>query len=106
MPRMSRLRFPQDPQPSAGLGGAVRARRTALGLSQSALAGRSDMDFSFVAEVDRGERNVTLPSLFRLAAGLGTTPGELVDDAHRALLAENAWYRDFVRQNALGDGRD
>jgi transcriptional regulator with XRE-family HTH domain len=54
------------------------ARRLELGLSQMALAERIGLHFTFVGEVERGERNLSLASLLRLAQGLDIDPGVLV----------------------------
>ena len=61
------------------MGERARARRTELGLSQMALADRIGLHFSFVSSVERGERNLSLASLLRLAEGLEVNPAELVD---------------------------
>jgi transcriptional regulator with XRE-family HTH domain len=71
----SKRRYPAQTE----LGVRVRARRTALGLSQMALADRIGLHFTFVSEVERGERNLSLASLLRLAGGLEMDPGDLVD---------------------------
>ena len=52
------------------LGRRVRERRTALALRQMALADRIGLHFTFVSSVERGERNLSLGSLLRLAEGL------------------------------------
>ena len=44
-----------------------------------ALADRIGLHFTFVSEVERGGRNLSLSSLLRLAQGLEMNPGELVD---------------------------
>ncbi len=105
MPSMSRTRLPVDPQPEEFLGQAVRARRTQLGLSQEKLAGASGLDRSFVGQVDRGERNVTIPTLLRIAIALDTSPGALLDDAHARLREANAWYDEAVRRGTVESGR-
>lgn len=64
------------------MGKRARARRAELGLSQMALAERIGLHFTFVSEVERGERNVSLSSLLRLADGLEMNPGDLVDGLH------------------------
>jgi len=61
------------------VGERARERRTELGLSQMALAERIGLHFTFVSSVERGERNVSLKSLLRLAEGLEMNPAELVD---------------------------
>lgn len=58
---------------------AVRARRHELGLSQEALAERAGLHRTYVGGVERGERNLTLTSIVRLARALDITPGELID---------------------------
>jgi len=105
MPSMSRLAFPTGPQPEIFLGQAVRARRTELGLSQEKLAGASGLDRSFVGEIDRGQRNVTIPTLLRIAFALDTTPGTLLDAAHAELRVANPWYDDAVRRGSVETSR-
>jgi transcriptional regulator with XRE-family HTH domain len=61
------------------LGKRARARRADLGMSQMALAEKIGMHFSFVSELERGERNLSLATLLRLAEGLDVNPAELVD---------------------------
>ena len=105
MPSMSRTRFPIDPQPEVFLGRAVRARRTQLGLSQEKLASTSGLDRSFVGEIDRGQRNVTMPTLLRIALALDTTPGTLIDAAHAELRDANPCYDEAVRRGSVETGR-
>jgi transcriptional regulator with XRE-family HTH domain len=63
---------------TATLGGRVRARREALGLSQEALAHQTGIHWTFLGQVERGRRNLSLHNLLKIAAGLGVDPGELV----------------------------
>jgi len=44
-----------------------------------ALADRIGLHFTFVSSVERGERNLSLSSLVRLAEGLEVNAGDLVD---------------------------
>jgi transcriptional regulator with XRE-family HTH domain len=48
-------------------------------MSQMALAEKIGLHFTFVSSVERGERNLSLSSLLRLAKGLEINPGDLVD---------------------------
>ena len=66
----------------AELGRRVRAQRHRLGISQMALAEIVGLHFSFVSEVERGERNLSLSSLLRLADALEVDPGKLVAGLH------------------------
>lgn len=59
-------------------GGRVRARRHELGLSQEALAVRCGLHWTFVGQVERGRRNVSLHNILKLASGLDADPGTLV----------------------------
>ncbi|HSZ05435.1 MAG TPA: helix-turn-helix transcriptional regulator [Solirubrobacteraceae bacterium] len=59
-------------------GERVRTHREALGLSQEALAARSGIHWTFLGQVERGRRNLSLHNLLKIAAGLGIDPGELV----------------------------
>ena len=56
----------------------VRARRTALGLSQEALAHEAGIDRTYVSQIERRVRNLTVTMLGRLATALGTTADRLL----------------------------
>ena len=58
-------------------GAAVRHYRSQLALSQEALAERSDLHRTYVSGIERGERNVGLVNVYRLATALKTSPAEL-----------------------------
>jgi len=62
------------------LGRAVRARREAAGVSQDQFADRIDMHRAYYAAIERGEKNVTLPTLKRVADGLRVSISELLRD--------------------------
>jgi two-component system response regulator len=51
-------------------GAAVRSRRDHLGISQEELAGRAGLHRTYISDVERGARNVSLESIFRLAEAL------------------------------------
>jgi transcriptional regulator with XRE-family HTH domain len=53
-----------------------------MGISQMELADRIGLHFTFVSEVERGGRNLSLSSLLRLAEGLEINPADLVDGLH------------------------
>lgn len=59
------------------LGQRVRALRENAGLTQESLADQSDLHWSYVGQIERGERNLTYKNLLRLARGLGVEPGLL-----------------------------
>lgn len=53
-------------------GAAVRRHRENLRLSQEELAGRADMDRSYVGRIERSEQNVSLANAQKLAEALGS----------------------------------
>ena len=59
-------------------GERVRARRLELGESQEQLAVDCDLHWTFVGQVERGRRNLSLHNILKLAEGLHIDPGELV----------------------------
>jgi transcriptional regulator with XRE-family HTH domain len=65
----------------AAFGAAVRDARAARALSQEALAERAGLHRTYVGDIERGERNVSLHNVWRLAAALELEPGALVGDA-------------------------
>jgi transcriptional regulator with XRE-family HTH domain len=60
------------------LGERIRKRREALGLSQESLAELSAVHWTFLGQVERGRRNLSLHNLLKIAAGLSVDPAELV----------------------------
>lgn len=64
----------------AAFGEALRAQRKERGLSQEELAARASLDRSYVGGVERGERNVSLVNLNKLARALDLTLAELLAD--------------------------
>lgn len=63
------------------LGGAIRARRERTGLSQESFADAIEMHRAYYGHIERGEKNVTLLTLHRIAEGLGLHPSDLLKDA-------------------------
>ncbi len=59
-------------------GAAVRDRRKELGLSQEALAHEVGLHRTYIGGVERGERNVALVNVFRLADTLKMPAADLV----------------------------
>lgn len=56
----------------------LRELRRQAGLSQEALAHESGLDRSYVGGVERGEYNISLLNICRLADALGLSPEELL----------------------------
>ncbi len=62
-------------------GAAIRARRTALGMSQEAVADYAGIDRSHMGKLERGERNVSFLNIIRIAKAIGCNPSDLFLDA-------------------------
>ena len=63
---------------AATFGDRVRARRLELDKSQEKLAAESGMHWTYLGQVERGQRNVTLHNILKLAEMLQLDPAELV----------------------------
>lgn len=61
-------------------GRRVRERRHELKLSQEALAERSELHWSYIGRVERGQVNLTLHNIVALATVLGLDPGALTHE--------------------------
>jgi len=60
-------------------GKRVRAARKALGWTQERLADEAGLHPTYVGDTERGERNVGLDNILKLAKSLGVQPGALLD---------------------------
>lgn len=58
-------------------GERVREIRKLKGLSQEGLALASELDRSYIGGVERGERNISLLNIQKIADALGVSPREL-----------------------------
>lgn len=63
------------------LGLAIRAARSAKGWSQERFADSISMHRAYYSSIERGEKNITVATLARLAAGLGVKPHVLLREA-------------------------
>jgi transcriptional regulator with XRE-family HTH domain len=58
-------------------GDAVRARREQLGLTQEDLADKAGIHRTYLSDVERGSRNVSLVNIERIGIALSLTLAEL-----------------------------
>ena len=61
-------------------GRTVRTLREARGYSQEELAERATLHRNYVGSLERGERNVAIENIVKLAKALSVRPGELFED--------------------------
>ena len=57
---------------------AIRKAREAKGWSQEELAERAELHRTYVGSVERGERNISIDNMERLASALGTKIADLL----------------------------
>ena len=62
----------------ADFGARVRSRRHELGLTQEQLAERTGLHWTYIGQVERGQRNLSLRNILRLATGLQLDAGDLI----------------------------
>ena len=60
------------------LGSNIRKARTVVGLSQEALALKAKVDRSYMGRVERGEANITVDLLYKIADVIGVLPSSLL----------------------------
>jgi len=65
------------------VGRAIRARREDTGLSQEAFADAIDMHRAYYSAIERGEKNITLATLQRVAKGLGVPMADVLAGVDR-----------------------
>lgn len=58
----------------------LRKAREHLGLSQEALAGLAGLHRTYVGSVERGERNISIDNIERIARALGVSPSSLLEE--------------------------
>lgn len=69
---------PKDPLLIA-FGEHLREFRFGAEMTQEELAEAAGLHWTYIGQVERGERNLTYLNILRLARGLGLTPAQLLD---------------------------
>ena len=64
-------------------GERVRTLRARVGFSQEELAERAGLDRSYVGGVERGERNISLENICKLATALNVPASALMEFDHK-----------------------
>ena len=71
----------EKPSPAERLGAVMRTYRKATKLSQDRFADQIDMHRAYYSAIERGEKNITLDTLLRVADGLGVNASDLFGKA-------------------------
>src|SRR5262245_25451280 len=82
-----RKRFTSDravPHVRQSLGQRVRELRKQRGLSQERLGTGSRLSGKFIGEVERGEKPISIDSLYKVSVALAVPMGQLADVSRRA----------------------
>ena len=61
-------------------GKIVRSKREDMSITQELLAEKSDLTTNYIGSIERGERNVGLEVIYKLADALKTEPKNLLPD--------------------------
>ncbi|MGE7021335.1 helix-turn-helix domain-containing protein [Solibacillus cecembensis] len=67
------------------VGERIRAFRKKRGLSQEELAHRASLHNTYIGQLERGEKNATIESLFKITNALGITLEELFSNTQSGL---------------------
>jgi len=60
------------------LGDNIRVIRKQVGLSQEKLAEKAELDPTYISDVERGQENISVDALMRIAKALGVQVSDLV----------------------------
>lgn len=66
--------------PKKLLGKRIREIRVSTGVSQEALADKAGVHRTYMGSVERGERNISLENIVRIARALRVPPADLLAD--------------------------
>ena len=86
MARPSKPSDPSDPESGGrvkdpelvALGERVRRLREAAVMTQEGLAHASGLHWTYIGQIERGERNLTYKNILKLARGLAVDPADLM----------------------------
>lgn len=73
--------MPNQAAAQCALGAALRELRQERGLSQEALAAEAGLHRTYVSQTERGQRNLSLMNLIRLAEALDVDAAQLLGRA-------------------------
>ncbi len=82
MPATPKTRAKSEKDPELLLiGQHLRELRLERSLTQESLADAAGLHWTYIGQIERGERNLTIKNVLRLERGLGIGPGDLTRGA-------------------------
>ena len=88
------------------IGANIRRYRNEQGLTQEDLAGMADLDFTTIGAAERGVRNLSVESLYRVAEALAVSLNDLVEPPKRSLTAKDKALNRLVSLLRRGSRQD
>ena len=88
-PAESNLPHVTERRVQSAFGKALRKYRQAAELSQEALAASARLNRTYVGDIERGERNVSIVNMHKLAKALGVNLSELIHEMECQLRARS-----------------
>jgi len=83
-PKKSKKEVLSDEEFLQNLGEAIRVRRQALGLSQEQVADKAGVHRTYLSDIERGTRNITVAMLNQVAMALDVELANLTRQAETA----------------------
>ena len=68
------------PETSKAFGNTIREARRSRGFSQEKLAEKAELHPTYIGEVERGVKNISVDALVRIAGALKVAPGTSFED--------------------------
>lgn len=77
-------------EPALGFGKAIRARRTAAGLSQEQLGLEAGLERVFISWMETGKKQATFQTMLKLSRALNCSAADLVSEAEAIMTQADA----------------
>lgn len=78
VPKASQKKTGEKDTELVALGRQVVELREGAGMTQEALADAAGLHWTYIGQIERGERNLTYRNILKLARGLGVEPARLM----------------------------
>jgi transcriptional regulator with XRE-family HTH domain len=72
--------MPRNEQIHLRVASKIRSKRQKIGLSQESLADECGLHRTYIGAIERGERNITINTLAKIADALGCSIGDLIGE--------------------------